>query len=127
MQKYTLTADQTNRIMDATTGIGSDYEKSRLLLGLAKQGKFDEAQMANYLKVVDSMKSDYERSRSLLELMQNNNLSGASMTKAMQNMSKAGSDYEKSRVLTTLLKANKFDESQMNIYLGVTDSMSERL
>jgi len=46
------------------------------------------------------------------------------MTKAMQNVSKAGSDYEKSRVLTTLLKANKFDESQMNIYLGVTDSMT---
>jgi beta-lactamase regulating signal transducer with metallopeptidase domain len=123
MQRYTLAADQINQIMDATAKINSDYEKSRLLTGLAAKGKFDEGQMGNYLKVVASMKSDYERSRSLLALMQNNSLSPASVSKALQATSQAGSDYEKSRVLTTLINY-KFDESQINDYLSVVDTMS---
>jgi beta-lactamase regulating signal transducer with metallopeptidase domain len=123
MQRYTLAADQVNQIMDATAKINSDYEKSRLLTSLAGKGKFDESQMGNYLKVVASMKSDYERSRSLLALMQDNSLSSASISKALQATSQAGSDYEKSRVLTALINY-KFDESQINNYLSVVDTIS---
>ena len=49
-------------------------------------GGWSEADLANFLKIVDSMKSDYERSRSLNALLQHSKLGKRNDLRALRNL-----------------------------------------
>jgi len=90
-----------------------------------EKGKFDEKQMGQYLKVVDSMGSDYERGRSLMALMDHNTLSKDSVGRVLDATARMGSDYEKSRVLITLAQKYALEGAQREKYLSIANSLGE--
>ena len=111
-------------INQAGQEIGSDYEKARVLMAVAKQYQLpDETSRTAFLNAAGKLKSDYEHSRVLIELLKRPNISSQDVALALHSAEGIQSDYEKSRILLSLLDQKSFDQTYLDFYLKMVSSI----
>ena len=120
-----LPADVVVRVINqAGEQIGSDYEKARVLMEVARQYPLqDEGSRTAFLNAAGKMNSDYEHSRVLIELLQRPNISSHLVDLALHSAGSIRSDYEKSRILLSLMNQKSFDQAYLDFYLKMVASI----
>ena len=90
---------------EAVGSIGSDYERRRVLTGLASHPGLSQPTVLESIGAARTMGSDYEKAEALLAIAATQRLDGSAREAAVGAARAISSDYERGRVLSALLPA----------------------
>lgn len=108
------------KVLDASMDIDSDYEKSKVLRGIASKKRLNEKELDKILESMVRIGSDYEKSKVLKTVLERNRLNDKQMVKTIEVIRKIGSDYERSKVLKSVLKRSSPTVAQFDAILNTT-------
>ena len=118
------TRDMVAAIEDAAEEMGSDYEKSRLLIKNSDKISENGETLTATLKATEEISSDFEQARVLTHFIEEEELTDAQIALVINASTNISSSYESSRVLVVLVKEHELQNEVMDAYTVAIDDIS---
>jgi hypothetical protein len=111
------TADCSSILEEAAMSLESDYEKTELLLAVAKHRSWNASLIADYVDVAVTIESDYEVRRALTGIKLDRNTSPDVLDAILRVASRMKSDYEIAELLVSIAPDCRGSEQLTNLYI----------
>jgi hypothetical protein len=119
----TVPAGQYERVLEATSTVNGNYERSNVLKELIDQPLAEGKSFDSLLMLVGKMDGDYEKSNLLMQIIRKDVREGGSWAGLIRTTTTLGGEYERSNVLVEIGQKLPKTDSLRELYMNAAKTV----